>query len=140
MFIFRRSVFILISFKLSSTPVFQIQILLYLSTMMFIFQGYFSPLKGRFNNRLETFNEICVYISSLHLVTFSDFNTDPDSKISMGWSAISLVTINTIVNLLVAFLSMFKSMKLVYVKYKLRLGYKFGKYFNVNSEPVSQTT
>lgn len=43
---------------------------------MLIFQGNFTPLKFRFENRIELINEIFIMLSSLHILLFTDYVPD----------------------------------------------------------------
>jgi hypothetical protein len=54
-------------------------------------------------NTLELFNELCVYLSTLHLVFFTDWVPTPELQAMYGWSMLLIIGLNIIVNLTVTF-------------------------------------
>ena len=95
--------------------------LLYMSTFMMIFQGYFSPLDAKSKNLIELLNEVCVYINFLLLVCFTDFVQDIDAKFLVGYFAIGVIAFNTLVNVSNLIYSLLRKLYLVWVKYYRRL-------------------
>ena len=70
-FILRRFIFVYIVFQWLEYPTFQLQGVIFLNVFMVMYQAGVKPLEGRFNNRMETYNECLVYLISLHMMLYT---------------------------------------------------------------------
>jgi len=66
------------------------------------------PFSDRVTNYLEMFNECTVLLMSYHLLFFTDFVVDPETKFKYGWSACGTTLFNVLVNLIVIIVSSVK--------------------------------
>lgn len=60
MFIVRRILFVWWIFKLDDTSWAQLMLLNYLNLIILIYVGGVRPFNNKYDNRLESFNELCV--------------------------------------------------------------------------------
>jgi len=99
LFVVRRLSFIGNSIILTSYPTQQIQVLLYINFLAINYFLHCYPLRMRQLNRIELFNEAFVSIISLHMLVFTDWVTDEDTKFLMGWSMVIFLAVMVTVNL-----------------------------------------
>jgi len=78
--------------------------LMYLSIAVMIAIGLSEPLETKKLNRIEMFNEAFVMFAIYHLVIFTDFVPDIETKYLMGWSCIAVTSFNMLVNLTIVFI------------------------------------
>lgn len=71
-FVIRRALFTSIAFFLSSEPLLQIQLVMFINLMMFIYTGSAKSLDSVFKNRLEKFNELCIHSATIQMLLFTD--------------------------------------------------------------------
>ena len=64
----------------------KIQILLFMQTIFIIWHGKTEPHKNQFENRLMIVNQAIQMLIFYHLVMFSDFVIEPETKFTMGYS------------------------------------------------------
>ena len=74
----RRVIFVILAFSQDGNTL-QILGILFINKGMLIYQGYFRPLKSRENNMIEITNEVWITLSTMHIVTFTDFVSNKDS-------------------------------------------------------------
>ena len=68
------------------------------SLLLIIYIIYYKPFISRLLNMLEIFNEVCILLSSYHLLMFTDFNIDENSENKAGYSLIAITALNVLVN------------------------------------------
>jgi len=67
------------------------------------------PFPG-YTNNLEIFNELSVLIMTYHLLFFTDFVINPETKFLYGWSACLVTLFQVLVNLIVIIVVSIKDM------------------------------
>lgn len=82
---------------------------------------YFEPFHERDNNYSECFNELTILGCCYHLFIFTDFVGEPTIQYKAGWSIITIVLFNIIVNFIKMIRSSIINTKRVYQKYGRRL-------------------
>ena len=101
-----------------------------------MYQAGFSPLQGRFNNRMETYNEVLVYIISLHMMLFTPF-VEREKHELMGYSMISFVLLYLGSNMMLVAIDAIWTVLLLLKKYYIRIKACFRKKVNaVGLEPA----
>ena len=78
------------------------------------------PFEDSRVNRLEIFNEYIFSLATLHMVLFSDCYDNSHMKYSLGWTFISLILLQIVVNFYVLISSILKNVCL-YFKYGRKL-------------------
>ena len=74
---------------------------LFMSIMQLSFVMMVWPLDSVRGNFMEIFNEGCVLVCGYHLLLFTDFVEDPETKWRAGWSLLGLVLFNILLNITV---------------------------------------
>ena len=74
--------------------------------MLFYMHNYL-PFTGKFAFKHETFNEFCVLLSSLIMISYLMAFKTPEHKAFLGWIQIALTITYFIVNLLILFVTLF---------------------------------
>ena len=77
----------------------QVMLITFTSSLVMIFQGWFSPYKDPIVNRLELFNEAMIVINTYFLFLYTDFVPSPEDRYTMGWANIGLLSIMVLPNL-----------------------------------------
>ena len=77
---------------------------------MTLYQGQFQPKIGRFANRLEAFNELCIQAIFVHMLLFTSWIPDPELQYSIGFSMIAIIAFKMFVNLVIVFYHAGKAM------------------------------
>ena len=98
----------------------QLVCLMYFNLACLIYVVQFRPFKLRTMNRMEAFNESCIYLNSILLSTFSEYYENPDFKYKIGWSFISVIGVCVFLNFLPYFSSIFRHIRLIILKYYKR--------------------
>jgi hypothetical protein len=98
-FMLRRLVFVSIPLTFSGYQWLQLQFLITLNFIYFVWYVDLSPHGDRTRVRLEIFNECCIMIIVYHMITFSEFNLDPETMFMMGYSYIGFVLILVVGNI-----------------------------------------
>ena len=101
-FILRRFIFVCIIFQWIKYPTFQLQGVIFLNVFMVMYQAGVKPLEGRFNNRMETYNECLVYLITLHMMLYTKF-VDRSLHETIGYSMIGLVLLYLVSNAFLVF-------------------------------------
>ena len=65
---------------------------------MIIYLVYFFPLKERKMVKLETFNEITTVVLMYHLMCFSNFVPEAETRNQIGFSFIGIASMNILVH------------------------------------------
>lgn len=98
-FVLRRVLFIFMSFMLQKEAViYQILIVEFINIFMLIYTGYFKPVYGTFENRLEIFNEFQVCICTLMVIQFTDWVDSPEVQYEIGWYLCGLILLQVLIN------------------------------------------
>lgn len=94
----RRVIFCYLCFSLFHLPSIQFISLMLLNTLILEYIAGQKPLHSRFLNRLEIFNELTSLLSTFHMAFFTDWIIDPVLQHTLGWSIISFISLNIVVN------------------------------------------
>ena len=127
-FVVRRWCFIIVCFTITSSPIIQILIVVYLQLSILIYQGYFRPGPDRFSNRMDIFNELQVMVCTQTIILFTEW-LSPDLQFEMGWYWIGILLMTALINLVVIFYLSFHSLYLLIKKYYRRVKKKMDPYF-----------
>ena len=107
-FVVRRMLFCITIFAIED-PVLQLISIFFINKFAACYIAYFQPklevghVTSKFKNimnRLEMFNEVMIYIITLHLIVFSDMVSDVHVKFNAGYSQVSCVILLEAVNIL----------------------------------------
>ena len=71
----------------------QIQVTLFLTTLMLIYQGWVKPFEFKKRNFQELINEVLILLNAYFLIMYSDFVPDPEVRYLMGWVNIGMLII-----------------------------------------------
>ena len=71
-FVIRRAMFTSIAFFMSSEPLFQVQLVMFINVIMFIYTGSAKSLDSVLKNRLDKFNELCIHSATVQMLLFTD--------------------------------------------------------------------
>jgi len=63
----------------------QVVILMYFNLLSMIYLAQVQPFKDKAVNKIEAYNESCIYLNSILLSTFSDYYEDVEMKHKIGW-------------------------------------------------------
>lgn len=91
--------------------------LLFLNICMTIHLGYLKPFKSRYLNRIYLFNEYMIGVVSVHMLLFSDYIPDHETRNGAGWSMAGWIIFTIIVNMIFALYWAIRSLWLTLVKY-----------------------
>ena len=69
-----------------------------LSILQIIYLQWYRPFSDKRQNRREIFNEVCLALSAYHLIIFSDFVDDVETKYLYGWSVSAVMLLNALKN------------------------------------------
>ena len=81
-------------------PVFQVLHYCIFNTIILVYIKYVKPFETPFQQNLEVFNECCIIGVSYHLFTFTEWVGDYKLQEQMGWSCITIVLFNVLVNMI----------------------------------------
>ena len=98
----------------------QIQILIFHSFLVIIYNILARPFEDPKLNKLEIFNELCIIVSAYHLFLFTPFVEDSAFQYRIGWSMIVVTVLNIAVNIAIMGQASFRQLKLLFIKYRLR--------------------
>ena len=99
-FIFRRLVFMLLPYIFEGYPHYQLQFLVFLSSLYLIFYTNLWPHQQRKLVYLELSNEVLLLLTSYHMITFSEFNLNLETHYVSGISLLVLIGMITFINIL----------------------------------------
>mmetsp|Transcript_96562 Transcript_96562/g.132978 ORF Transcript_96562/g.132978 Transcript_96562/m.132978 type:complete len:255 (+) Transcript_96562:553-1317(+) len=77
----------------------QIQVLLFLTSLVIIFNGLAEVFIFKYMYFLELFNEVCIVFVGYHLISFTEFVEDPETRYLMGYSIAGVTVLNVVVNI-----------------------------------------
>lgn len=100
LFLARRTIFVAIPTILYFCTSFQIQTLMVLNSLYIMFYAGQLPHWEKKRGKLECFNEFMIIVMSYHMICFSEFNLEVDSRFVMGYSFIAFVLLIILVNLI----------------------------------------
>jgi len=66
-----------------------------------MFNGYTRPFDTRFHNKVEMFNEICIWACSYFLMFYTDFTGGPEFQLMLGWPHVGVIGLCVLVNMTV---------------------------------------
>ena len=84
------------------------------SLAMIIVVEWIKPFTSNLQHNLEIFNEICILFVNYHLLTFTDFQPNPEVRDKIGKNLVLLLVLCMIVNI---GLSYYESWLVVRIKY-----------------------
>lgn len=96
---------------------FQIISFIALNYANIIYKGRVKPLQGKNENRLELMNEMLIQWITFILILFTDYLPDGKSQIAAGWMFNGLTIAFISLNIFIFLSSIYKSCKLVLIKY-----------------------
>ena len=108
---FRRLIYAATAVFLMNYTAFQLQALVLQCVLLLIFILLVKPFSEKSQNYREIFNESCILCCSLHLLTFTDFSSDPDIQYSIGWSLIAVTVFNITVNSIIMIIATARELK-----------------------------
>jgi hypothetical protein len=99
LFLMRRVIFAVSAIFLTDYPLFQLYLLFAQSFLVMIFVIKLRPFDQPLLNRLEIFNEICIYAETCLTILFTDLNIEGmESNYNIAWIVILILFINFGVN------------------------------------------
>jgi hypothetical protein len=98
-FLAKRIVFVMIPSLCFWGPFAQIQCVIMLTYAYMVFYAGRKPHNDKKRIHLEICNEACFMIMNYHMITFSNFNTDPEAQFYMGYSFIVFTCFMVLINL-----------------------------------------
>lgn len=103
LFVSRRLIFAFIIVRLFYYPCQQVQVMMLSSIMMIIYTVSVRPFEEPLLNRVEIFNELCILVSSYHLIVFTDFMPSGNEGIQekAGYTMIGVTLLNVLINTLI---------------------------------------
>ena len=102
-FMLRRLIFAMTIVLLWKQNFFQIQIVVFKTSMVMAFTGQVRPFRFPEQNKAEVFNEVMCLISTYGLIIFTDFVSDPLARYKCGWALISITLSILAVNCFILF-------------------------------------
>ena len=100
-FMLKRMMFVFVPMVFPGQAYFQIQIVIFVPSLYIIFYGGQRPHVNPRVQRVEMFNEFVFMGLLYHLLTFTLFNLDAQSKFTMGYSFLAMLGLLIVVNLMV---------------------------------------
>lgn len=116
-FLIRRLLYLYVAFAFTEHTIFIALSLLYINLFVTIYQGQFFPKITKFLNYIEVFNEFSVEVTFVHMLLFTEWIPDPNVQYLIGYSMITVISLNIFVNLVIVFYICGKSVSLINVKY-----------------------
>lgn len=115
-YILRRMIFCALAFWAGELRYVQLIFVMYTNLAIVIYQGYHCPLRGRFVNRMELFNEVAIMAATANMSLFSGYMPDEKTKNMAGWWMVYYVTFNLLVNFVFVLQVAFWSTYLILLK------------------------
>ena len=116
LFCLRRAIFIFSIYQLYNYITLQICLFYYSNLFISIFQGQFSPLKGKLQNRLQLMNEIFVCFIAYFSMLFTDYVSTDYDKYTFGWVQIAMISTSFVINILIVILLSYREVRMIYLK------------------------
>lgn len=98
LFLVRRIVFVAIPTFLYNYPYYQVQLLIFLTSLYISAYMGTRPHWDSKKMMTESFNEMMTLLACYHLICFSEFNLDAEAQFSSGYSFIGVIFVVVIVN------------------------------------------
>lgn len=92
-----------------------------------MYLGSTKPFNTQTKNRLEMFNDFCVFNCTLGFMLFTDYVDDLELQYEFGFMLIGVISFNGTINLIIIFYQIFLKLKLIVTKYYRRVVFKFKK-------------
>jgi hypothetical protein len=108
-FLLRRLLFVAIPTLLPSAPWFQLQILIFTSSLYVMYYAGTKPHAEKERVNIEIFNEIMIMMINYHMVCFSEFNLDLMAQFNMGYSFVVCILVVVFGNIMVLAIKQIKS-------------------------------
>jgi len=99
MFMLRRVLYAAIMVYWIDRSYFQIQFMIFKSSLAMLYSGYFRPFELPQTNRIELMNEACTLLCTYSLITFSDFVPEAEVRYNCGWVLVVFVLMQILLNL-----------------------------------------
>ena len=84
-------------------PLVRIMLFYWINTLAGLYVFGYRTAPTRAGNALEWFNEFCFWLMLVHLMVFTDFVGDRETKYVVGYAIISIVSLNIGINMLITF-------------------------------------
>jgi len=107
-YIARRLAIVLVSVLLADYIFVQIFTLIYMQLAVMSYNTQVQPFVTRQKFRNEMFNEITGLIVIYHLLTFTEFVVNPETRLEMGWSLNTFMIGNLLINIRLLAMMIFK--------------------------------
>lgn len=101
LFLLRRLLFCLTALLLPAAPLLQLLSLNLSSLLLLCYILSVRPFTVPSLNRLEAFNEACIYMCSVPCLMFTEIGEGGVLEYQIGWAVIGVVTLNIVVNIIV---------------------------------------
>jgi hypothetical protein len=79
--------------------IYQILAMFYLNLIMMIYIGNSRPFVTRRDNNIEFINEIFIWMSTMHIILFTEFVKDEEVRYMCGWSMLAVISCCMLFNL-----------------------------------------
>lgn len=120
----RKLTLIYVTVYMQDKPVYSIFVLIYQAVYMITLVGYVEPYKNLISNNLDLMNESFVILLIYHMLAFTDFVPDLNTRQNVGISLIALTCLDIMINLgVVTYLLLSncaRRLKLFYLSWKQR--------------------
>ena len=81
-------------------------LLLFMSSVFVIIAAFYIKARNtKFDQRMDIFNEIKLIVVMYHMILFTDFVPDPETRYQIGFSCAGALIIGTAVNMFMLFVS-----------------------------------
>ena len=108
--------------------------LFFMNIAITIYQGSYSPLVGKLQNRIELMNEVFISLCGYQMLYFTDWIPEPDIKYQYGWIMCTLIVLQITLNLIIILYFGIKSIWLLIKKCFIKVfGIKQSKTKYLNS-------
>ena len=97
-FVLRRFTYAIIIVLLAPQSYFQIQLLVFKTSLIMAFQGQVRPFETRHQNNLELFNETLTLLSTYTLFIFTEYVPEAYARYLIGWVLIGIMIVILVAN------------------------------------------
>ena len=122
-FLAHRAAMAMIIVLLQSYPYFQIQLNLFVASLVLIYIGWVRPFTNKILNVMETFNALGVLLVAYFMLMFTDWLPSNKVRYDMGWYMVGvvifLISFNMIVNAFCTLLEAKSNFKTKLIKHKI---------------------
>jgi len=108
-FLVRRLIFAICIITFRAMPFLQIQIVVFTVSMSVAYTGQFQPFVTRFTNWVEIINDCFILVYSYHLFVFTEFVQPRSTHVTMGWSAVSVIGLCILFNVVILMVTTVKN-------------------------------